>query len=146
MKAKEFISRSFFMAWLLPVMLMILRPSTLAGQEFYLPDSIENGQKLYNNYCAACHQVNGQGIPMAYPPLTIAELVEDNSRMVKSILEGVPGPVELEGVTYSAPMAALKLTDEQVADILNYVKNSWGNESERVIYPIQIQALLLLKE
>ena len=66
--------------------------------------------------------------------------------MVKSILEGVPGPVELEGVTYSAPMAALKLTDEQVADILNYVKNSWGNESERAIYPIQIQALLLFKE
>lgn len=130
--------------WLLLGLLML--PVTSTGQEFNLDESISRGKTLYNNYCSACHQVNGTGIPMAYPPLTIAELVEDDSRMVKSILEGVPGPVELEGVTYSAPMAALKLTDEQVADILNYVKNSWGNESERAIYPIQIQALLLFKE
>jgi len=89
-----------------------------------------DGEKLFNNKCAACHQNNGKGVPGAFPPLGGSETVnnDDPEKMIRIILEGYD---EMEG--YGAMQAfADQLTDAEVAAIMNYERNSWGNEAPEV--------------
>ncbi|MDT0294215.1 cbb3-type cytochrome c oxidase subunit II [Mesonia ostreae] len=89
-----------------------------------------DGKKLFKNNCAACHQDNGKGVPGAFPPLAGSETVnnEDSEKMIRIILEGYN---EMEGY---GPMQAFadQLTDAEIAAIMNYERNSWGNEAPEV--------------
>ena len=86
--------------------------------------------------------INGTGIQGIYTPLTKADsLINDKTRLVKSILEGVKGPTVVNGVKYDGTMQSYSLTDKQVSDLLNYIRNSWGNKGEAIL-PEEIQSLL----
>ena len=86
--------------------------------------------------------VNGTGISGVYNPLVgVDSLLNDKSRLVKSILQGVQGPIEINGVAYRGDMQSFTLTDQEVSDILNYIRNSWGNKGEAIL-PEEIQSLL----
>jgi mono/diheme cytochrome c family protein len=89
------------------------------------------GKKIYNNNCAACHQTNGEGQPGVYPPLGKSEWVVGNKeRLAALLLHGLAGPVTVNGSVYSAnvmPSWGGSLTDEKIADVMTYMRASWGN-------------------
>lgn len=96
--------------------------------------TIAKGKLLYKQYCISCHQVNGSGVPGMNPPLIKTEYVlGDKKRLIGILLNGLNEDVEINGEYYSNPMpsqAALK--DQEIADILSYVRNSFGNKASTV--------------
>lgn len=91
------------------------------------------GQQVYMQNCFACHLPNGEGLPGVFPPLAKADyMMADRERTIRIILKGMSGPVTVNGVEYNGVMPPQGdiLTDEQVADVLTYVTNSWGNSAE----------------
>jgi glucose/arabinose dehydrogenase len=92
------------------------------------------GELVYLNYCAACHQMNGQGSPPRYPPLAGTDWVTgDKQRLISIILNGLEGPIEVLGETYNFPMPAFDiLSDEEVAKVATYIRQSFGNDASAV--------------
>lgn len=99
-----------------------------------LKTSIARGKEIYLTQCLACHQVDGGGVPHLNPPLDGSANVKgkDKTKLILTVLNGLKG-VELEDETYSAIMVPHKeLTDQQIADVLTYVRNSWTNKASQV--------------
>jgi len=90
-----------------------------------------NGQTVYNDVCAVCHQPSGEGTEETYPPLAGSEWVNGEAgRMVRIILNGLTGPVSVQGVEFNSVMPpwGATLNDAQVAAVATYVRSSWGNK------------------
>lgn len=89
------------------------------------------GKKLYETYCSNCHQTDGKGFAKLYPPLAGADYLLDNLPAAACIIKnGMEGELEVNGVTYNQMMPANQsLTPLEIAEILTYISNSWGNES-----------------
>jgi len=87
------------------------------------------GEAVFNANCAACHQVTGQGLPGAFPPLAGSDFLQGNRREVmQAALFGLSGPITVNGNDYNGVMPSMGfLTDQQLADTLTYVFNAWGN-------------------
>ncbi len=89
---------------------------------------INNGKLVYNKKCVACHQINGAGIPGAFPPLAKSDYLNANvNRAIKQVIVGSSGPITVNGKKYTVPMPKPELNDQQIADVLTYVYASWGN-------------------
>ena len=97
-------------------------------------DSMKRGQAVYSRTCIACHQPTGMGIPPVFPPLAGSEWVsKDASIAVRNIVNGMQGPITVKGVTYNSMMPPVAgLTDKDIADVVNYVNNTWGNTGPTV--------------
>jgi nitrite reductase (NO-forming) len=92
-------------------------------------EQIEAGGRLYAQNCAACHQVNGQGIEGAFPPIAASDyLLEDVDRAIGVITNGLSVPIEVNGVAYNGVMPAVHLSDYDVANVMTYILNSFGND------------------
>jgi len=87
------------------------------------------GQRVYQTYCMGCHQAEGQGIPGTFPPLANSDfLMADKGRAIETVLNGMTGALEVNGEQYHGTMPPMgHLKDEEVADVLSYIRNSWGN-------------------
>jgi len=90
-----------------------------------------DGEGLYVTHCGACHQANGQGLAGAFPPLAKADyLMADRTRAVATVIQGRSGEITVNGDKYNAVMPGMgHLADDQIAAILTYVTNSWGNDA-----------------
>ena len=108
----------------------------LAAAAVAAPDaaSLERGKAVYSRTCIACHQPTGMGIPPVFPPLAGSEWVsKDASIAVRNIINGMQGPVTVKGMTYNSMMPPVAgLSDKDIADVVNYVNNSWGNAGPTV--------------
>ena len=106
-------------------------PAEVAEQT---PPPALDGEKIYKARCAACHQVTGQGLPGAFPPLAGSEWVIAPAELPASILVyGVSGEITVGGKPFKGQMPTFKnLKDEEIAAILTYVRSSWGNEAGEV--------------
>ena len=91
--------------------------------------SLQNGQTVYVTYCMSCHMENGEGLENAFPSLVKTGNLNDKNRLVKIILQGMRGPITVKGMKYESEMAGVDLTDKEVADVINYIRNSWGNKA-----------------
>lgn len=102
----------------------------------------EAGKKVYDQYCIVCHQVDGQGVPNAFPPLSETEYVSgDTDRLIGIVLNGLNGEIEVNGQVYNGVMVAHDfLSDQEVADVLTYVRSSFGN-SAAAVTPEQVAAV-----
>jgi nitrite reductase (NO-forming) len=90
---------------------------------------VERGNKVFLTSCFACHMQNGEGLPNVFPPLAGSDFLKaDKDRAVKIVLKGLSGPVTVNGKTYNNLMPPQEFTDDQVADVLTYVMNTWGND------------------
>lgn len=99
-----------------------------------LKDSMLKGLEIYSSFCISCHMQNGEGISGAFPPLAKSDyLMKDRERSIHQVIFGVEGEIEVNGETYYGMMQPTGLNDEQVANVLNYVRNSWGNKDLKVI-------------
>ena len=94
---------------------------------------MERGKRTYFSSCFACHGQDGQGIPAVFPPIAKSDyLVADKDRAIRVVLKGLTGPVTVNGVTYNSAMPPQDLNDEQVADVLTFIMNSFGNKAGTV--------------
>ncbi|MBM3442411.1 MAG: c-type cytochrome [Bacteroidetes bacterium] len=92
---------------------------------------LSEGGQLYSRYCASCHQENGKGDGTRFPPLAGSDWVTGNKkRLIQVVIHGLSGPIIVNGVGYNEAMPAnAYLNDRQLASILSYVRQSWGNEA-----------------
>ncbi|CAF0697778.1 c-type cytochrome [Candidatus Methylacidithermus pantelleriae] len=99
------------------------------------PQQMEEGKKVYETTCMVCHQPTGMGIPGVYPPLAGGDFVAGgNRRAISIVLNGLQGAVTVKGVPYNGVMQAWKavLTDDKIAAVLTYERNSFGNKASPV--------------
>ncbi len=93
------------------------------------------GEQVFGNYCSACHQLTGEGVPGVFPALRADPVVtaDDPEQHIRVILEGMSG-IPIDGVVYAAAMPPLgaQLTDEQIAAVANHERSSWGNAAPTV--------------
>ena len=96
--------------------------------------SMAAGQNVFKKYCATCHQADGGGVPNMNPPLIKTPYVlGDKERLIKIVLHGFNENVEIEGEYYKNPMPELSiLKDQEIADVLTYVRNSFGNKASAI--------------
>ncbi len=107
--------------------------SFLTKQNDPLKESMERGSNLYAAHCQSCHMAEGAGIPSVFPPLAKSDYLEKNvEASILIVLNGGSEPMTVNGVEYNGMMTALDLTDQEVADVMNYIKNSWGNKAPMV--------------
>lgn len=93
------------------------------------------GKPVFMNNCATCHQATGMGVPGAFPPLAGSEWANGNEeRIIRIVLHGLKGPITVAGNHFDNVMAPLGavLKDEQIANVLSYVRSEWGNNSPEV--------------
>ena len=107
-----------------------------------LAGSIERGKAIYMQTCFVCHQITGMGLPGAFPPLAETDYTTgDPRRMIAMILKGVNPPLKVKDVAYVAPMPPLPTVypvlndDKNVADVINYVRNNFGNKDPKGVTP-----------
>ena len=101
---------------------------------------ILRGQTVYQRNCLTCHQANGQGIANAFPPLANSDYINGNTaQAIKVIMHGLEGPIKVNGKLYNSVMPKLNLSDEDVANVLTYIYNNWGNDGT-VVTPDQVAA------
>lgn len=96
------------------------------------------GKQLYEKNCGGCHQANGMGLSGQFPQLAGSDWVtaEGPNRIIQIVLNGLQGPLSINGVPFSAPVAmpavGAGLSDEEVAPILTYIRSEWGNKASAV--------------
>lgn len=131
---KNLILSALFGAFILLSAAALDRPeSALSTHDSML--SMRDGQEIYLTRCMSCHQTNGEGVQGVFPPLAGSEYVTgDKGVLIRMVLGGLSGEIEVNGTTYSGMMPPWGgfLTDEQVAQVLTYVRVSFGNEAEAV--------------
>jgi mono/diheme cytochrome c family protein len=102
---------------------------------------IELGRRLFTSICAACHQTTGLGIPNVFPPLAGSDYLNaDKNRAVKTVINGRQGEVIVNGRRFNNSMPSFPLTDDDIANVLTFVYNSFGNAGLEVS-PQEVQAL-----
>jgi len=105
------------------------------GQDLADNEYMDRGKKVYDRVCLVCHQSDGSGVPMMYPPVIDSEYISGNTdSLIVLILEGMSGPVVIKGEEYNSIMPPQKdvLDDQELADLINYLRNSFGNSGEMV--------------
>lgn len=96
--------------------------------------ALQRGNEIYIATCIACHQANGEGVPGLHPPLVKTTHVLGNKiKLINIMLKGMDEAMEINGITYTTPMPSFaQLNDQQIADVLNYVRNSFGNKAPTI--------------
>ena len=93
-----------------------------------LEEKIAAGKEVFGRTCIACHQANGQGLPFVYPPLAESDyLIADLDRAILGIIKGQSGEMIVKGKKYNMLMPPQMLGDEEIAQVLTFVLNSFGN-------------------
>lgn len=114
-------------------------PGKAGAEPVVAVNPVELGKKLFNNAaCNTCHQSTGLGTPGAIPPLVASEWVTGSEeRLIRIVLHGLQGPINVKGVAYNSAMPAFgkvagsgyNWTDEKVAAVLTYIRQEWGNQA-----------------
>jgi mono/diheme cytochrome c family protein len=106
----------------------------LLAQQDGVQASVARGEKVYKMYCLTCHQVTGGGVPHMNPPLIKTSYVTgDKKNLIQWVLKGSTQNIPIDGKDYSNNMAPQSfLRDQDIADVLTYIRNSFGNKSSAV--------------
>ena len=102
-----------------------------------LKESITRGNEIYNDFCVQCHLDNGEGVAGIFPPLSNSDYLLNNIReSIYGIKYGMEGPITVNGELYDGIMVSQGLDNEEIADVMNYVLNSWENSyNNEIITP-----------
>ncbi len=96
-------------------------------------ERINSGRRLYYSICVLCHQPTGLGIPQRYPPLAHSDfLARHRDRAIGTVLNGRQGVLVVNGQTFNNSMPRFPLSDEDIADVLTFVYNAFGNSGSEV--------------
>ncbi len=126
---------------LLPLALTWLGLLLVSADETPLQKSVNRGKEVYNTHCQLCHGEKGEGIEGVYPPVAKADFIKDWKKSIQSIVNGLKGPLTVNGKAYDSEMEPLpQLSDQQVADVMNFIYNNWGNKG-RFVLPEEVKGL-----
>lgn len=115
--------------------------SKTAAPKRTLVEKINVGKQIFGTTCFACHQSEGQGIPGAFPPLAKSDFLNSNpKRAINTILHGLSGEIMVNGKKFNSVMPSQNLSDDEIANVLTYIYNSWGNNKTEVT-PEMVKAL-----
>ncbi|MBX2901814.1 MAG: cytochrome c [Cyclobacteriaceae bacterium] len=105
------------------------RQTDVQFQQYYA-----EGEGLYLQHCANCHQTNGAGLGRVYPPLANSDYIKDNAAAVVCLMKyGIKDELVVNGVRYNKPMPGIPtLTNLELAELATYIANSWGNSGPMV--------------
>ncbi len=103
-----------------------------------LERKVDSGKKVFAVRCASCHQANGLGIAGQYPPLAGSKWVTSDPGLITNIiLKGLKGEIVVKGETYGTSaavnMAAVPISDREIANVTTYVRQAWGNEAPEIL-------------
>jgi mono/diheme cytochrome c family protein len=104
--------------------------------------TLKRGAAVYARTCIACHQPTGKGLPPVFPSIAGTPIVVGNPELpIKFILQGLMGPITIDGITYNSMMPpVVGVSDQDIADVLTYVRQSFGNRGS-VVTPAQVKAV-----
>jgi mono/diheme cytochrome c family protein len=113
-------------------------PKNIADSSLYqektLNQSIAEGKWIYQDFCARCHLPDGNGVEGVYPPLNNSNWLTDKIReSIVAVKYGLKGEIVVNDKTYKKRMPKPGLSDEEVADVMNYIMNSWDNIQNEMI-------------
>jgi nitrite reductase (NO-forming) len=104
-------------------------------------ERIKFGERVFNANCTACHQTTGLGVPGVFPPLAGSDFLNaDKTRSIGVVANGLEGPISVNGKTFANVMPRLGLSDEDIANVLTFVYDSWGNSKQHVT-PQEVKAV-----
>jgi len=93
----------------------------------------DHGKEVYDRICTTCHQPDGRGMAGVFPPLAQSDfLMHDSERAIRVLLEGLQGPVTVNGQTFNGVMPNFSLSDKEIASVLSYVRTNFGNAGSPV--------------
>ena len=108
-------------------------------QEKPLKQSILDGEEIYQDFCLQCHLDNGKGVENAFPPLAKSDYLQNNiEASIRGVKYGLRGEINVNGETYNGVMVNQGLDEEEIADVMNYILNSWDNKAEGQITVAQV--------
>jgi mono/diheme cytochrome c family protein len=123
-------------------LILIITLGAILYQEPGLEESMERGVEIYADFCVTCHLDTGEGVPYTFPPLAKSDyLANKREASIHAVKFGLQGEIEVNGITYNSAMSALGLEDEEVADVLNYIMNSWGNTQNEMVTVAEVEAI-----
>ena len=107
-----------------------------------LKSSIARGKIVYGTYCLACHQADGSGVPNMNPPIiNTSWVLGSKTVLIQQVLKGSANKVEIDGEKFHNSMPPQpQLTDQQIADVLTYVRNSFGNKAS-IVTPAEVKTV-----
>jgi len=120
-------------------LVIFISTSSLAQQSS--GDSYMRGQILYEDFCLRCHLPDGTGETGLIPPLANADFLQDIQATVQSIKYGIHGPITVNGVIYNNTMAPMGLENDEIADVTNYILNSWGNSADVIVTEAYVRGI-----
>jgi mono/diheme cytochrome c family protein len=104
-------------------------------------ERIELGRRLFTSICSACHQLTGSGVPNVFPPLAGSDFLNaDKNRAIKTVINGRQGEIVVNGLKFNNSMPKFPLSDDDIANALTFVYNSFGNSGSEVT-PEEVKAL-----
>ena len=124
------------------VSLFVLYEGTRLYQKKPLEQSITDGQEIYQDFCIQCHLDSGEGVSGVFPPLAKSDYLINNIEMsIRAIKYGLSGPIMVNGEEYNGVMQDQGLDDFEIANVMNYILNNWGNEFKGMITEEQVAAI-----
>jgi len=101
--------------------------------------SIQRGELIYMDFCVTCHRPDGKGVENSFPPLANSDyLRERRQESIRSVKFGQQGEIVVNGATYNGVMSPMGLENDEIADVMNYIMNSWGKCFYMFYVPINI--------
>jgi len=114
----------FFSAYILVISYLF----NFIQKEKSFEQSISDGKMIYEDFCIQCHLSNGEGLEKVYPPLNNSDyLLKNIDKSIYSIKYGLKGEIIVNGIKYNGVMINQGLDDEEIADVMNYITNTWDN-------------------
>jgi mono/diheme cytochrome c family protein len=108
--------------------------ATPVPQNNELQNSIKRGRVVYDEFCIQCHGADGKGMKKIFPPLDGADwLTEKRTESIHAVKYGQSGEIVVNGIKYNNVMPPMGLTDKEVADVMNYIMNSWSNTQDKMV-------------
>ena len=113
--------------------------AVLLHQEKTKEESIVAGEEIYQDFCLQCHLTTGAGVSGVFPPLKNSDYLMNNiEKSIAGIKFGLKGEIIVNDEIYDGVMAKQGLDHEEIADVMNYILNQWGNSYDKQINPQQV--------
>ena len=104
-----------------------------------LTQSIERGSLIYQDFCVTCHLPDGKGVKKVFPPLDNSDfLTTKRTESIRAIKFGQKGEILVNDVVYNSVMVSPGLSDDEIADVMNYILNSWSNSNTKRVSLLEV--------
>ena len=110
---------------------LILMDSCQSAEQIKLEQYYIGGKVIYEQNCANCHQKDGKGLQNLYPPLAGSDFLQNKTRVIQTIKNGLTGEIKVNGKIYNQPMPANShLQNLDIAEVVTYIYYEWAKEQK----------------